>query len=458
MKLSESIKKHGYFSLPSISEHKMPGILYISESGKVELDIMGYVSLYTLIDPIISRIVGVLETGEKVTIEDCLWIEKSSNSEGFTRIKICGSIALFGHEYMTDEKIEFNRVTFSINGLSEWLSISGITQELLENTSIAIKFEPPNDIHFLLEDGMKLSFVFELRISCAFEDASLSQRVYVSIYSENPKPLEYFTGVIFKLNNFFCLAIDNTVTISCFSGYLKDITEVFGPDIIETQICIYYETTYAEGNERISTHALLFRYEDVATCFENILKLWLHNYSISEPAFNLYFSSKSGGHKYLESKFLSLAQGIETFHDRNYPNELRIEKREFKDLKKSIIDCCPSDKKIWLEEMIKYGYKLTLRQRIKQLVEPFKELYGSDEQRNELIGKIVTTRNYLTHYDSKLKEKSAQGNELYNISIKLESLFQLHFLKLIGLELGQIENIVAKNNSLRNKINNSIKE
>lgn len=380
------------------------------------------------------------------------------NLKSFTRIKICGSIALFGHEYMTTEKIEFDRVTFSIDGLSEWLSISGITKEFSENGKTTIKFEPPNDIHFLLEDGMKLSFVFELRVSCAFEDASLSQKVYISICSENPKPLEDFTKIIFKLNNFFCLAIDNTVAIGCFYGYSKDITQDFITDIIETQIRIYHQTNYAESNDKISTNALLFRYEDVATCFENILKLWLHNYSISEPAFNLYFSSKSGGHKYLESKFLSLAQGIETFHDRNYPGELRIEKIEFKALKKMIVDSCPEDRKSWLKEIIHYGYKLTLRERIKQLIEPFKELYGSDEQRDQLIGKIMTTRNYLTHYDPKLKERSAQGMELHDISMKLEFLFQLHFLKLIGLEPSQIENIVTKNNPLREKINNSIKE
>ena len=70
----------------------------------------------------------------------------------------------------------------------------------------------------------------------------------------------------------------------------------------------------------------------------------------------------------------------------------------------------------------------------------------------------MNTRNYLTHYDPKLKEKSAQRIELHFISMKLESLFQLHFLKLIGLELKQIENIVARNYSLSEKINNSLKE
>ena len=451
MKNSESIKKYGYFYFPVMSEQKMPGILCISESGEIDLDIIGtygdHSYMITGSSVINSRIIGILETGEKVTIEGCFCTQITDNLVSFARIKIRGNTALFGHEYMPDEKIEFNKVTFSIDGLSEWLSISGITREFSEENT-AIKFKQPNDIHFFLEDGIKLSFEFNLHISYDSEDASMSQKVYISICSDNPKPLKDFTGIIFKLNNFFCLAIDNTVAISCLQGYSKDITPIH----------VYYKTIYSESNNKISSHALLFRYEDVATCFENILKLWFYNYSISEPAFNLYFSSKSGGSKYLDGKFLSLAQGLETFHKRNYPDEFLIQKDEFKILKRNLVSHCPDDKKEWLEERIKYGYELTLRDRLRRLIEPFKELYGSDEQCIELTKKIMNTRNYLTHYDPKLKDKSAQHRELLSISMKLESLFQLHFLKLIGLELMQIKNIVAINHSLNQKLGNLFKD
>ena len=462
MKLSESVKKYGYFYFPVMSEQKMPGILSISELGEVDLDILGTYGDHSYVitggSIVNSRIIGILETGEKVTIEGCFCTRITDNLGSFARIKICGNIALIGHEYISDEKIEFNRVTFSVNGLSEWLSISGIKYESSEHNNTAIKFEMPNDIHFSLEDGIQLSFVFELHVSHAFEDAILSQKVYISICSDSPKPLEDFRGIIFKLNNFFCLAIDNTVAINCLYGYSKDIVQDFDVYTVETPIHIYYKTNYSESDNQISSHNLLFRYEDVANCFENVLKLWFHNYSISEPAFNLYFSSKSGGYKYLEGKFLSLAQGIETLHKRNYPDRFLIQKDEFKVLKKSIVACCPDDRKKWLEERIKYGCELTLRERVSQLIEPFKELYGSDEQRIELISKIMNTRNYLTHYDPKLKEKSAQRMELLSISMKLESLFQLHFLRLVGLELDQIKNIVSGNYSLNEKLNNSSKE
>ena len=85
-------------------------------------------------------------------------------------------------------------------------------------------------------------------------------------------------------------------------------------------------------------------------------------------------------------------------------------------------------------------------------------MYGSDEQCIELTKKIMNTRNYLTHYDPKLQDKSAQHTELLSISMKLESLFQLHFLKLIGLELMQIKNIVARNHSLNQKLGNLFKD
>lgn len=86
------------------------------------------------------------------------------------------------------------------------------------------------------------------------------------------------------------------------------------------------------------------------------------------------------------------------------------------------------------------------------MLEPFKDLFENSKRRNAFIGKVVDTRNYFTHYDSSLESKAAVGTDLWNLSMKLEALFQLHFLRLIGIDANAIKSIVKKNKSLRYKL------
>ncbi len=94
--------------------------------------------------------------------------------------------------------------------------------------------------------------------------------------------------------------------------------------------------------------------------------------------------------------------------------------------------------------------------RINQLIEPFHDLYSSKEECDRLTEKIKDTRNYLTHYNPSKKEKSAQGEEMWIIAMKLESLFQLNFLKLLNFNPEQITKIAASYNSLKRKIESNL--
>ena len=108
---------------------------------------------------------------------------------------------------------------------------------------------------------------------------------------------------------------------------------------------------------------MLFYYRNVADQIEGILTKWIETYEISEPAFNLYFASKSGGHKYLDSKFLSLAQGIETLHRRKSQEKQMLEE-EFRELVANILKAIPDTEQMrWIKAKLRYANELSLRQK-----------------------------------------------------------------------------------------------
>lgn len=64
---------------------------------------------------------------------------------------------------------------------------------------------------------------------------------------------------------------------------------------------------------------------------------------------------------------------------------------------------------------------------------------------------FTDTRNYLTHYNPSKELKAAKDWELEIICLKIEVLFQLHFLQLIGFSREQIDSIVVNSSQLKRK-------
>ena len=100
-----------------------------------------------------------------------------------------------------------------------------------------------------------------------------------------------------------------------------------------------------------------------------------------------------------------------------------------------------------------HGNEINLGKRLKKIIEPFKEHLGTSKERSKLLRKIIDTRNYLTHYSEELKSKSTEGNELWLLCQKMEVIFQLHFLKVIGFSEDEIKNVIENCYPLKSKVN-----
>jgi hypothetical protein len=100
-----------------------------------------------------------------------------------------------------------------------------------------------------------------------------------------------------------------------------------------------------------------------------------------------------------------------------------MDKSEFNNLIATVMKGCPNHKQDWLKAKLEYANELSLRKRLRQMVEPFKDLYGDPGQRKHFIGKVIDTRNYLTHYDTRLTQQAARGDDLSKLCMKLEACF-----------------------------------
>lgn len=456
MRLSESIDKIGYFWLPSTPDTKVSGRLNISKSGQITLDVTG------MLEPLISmfqtqrqpkRINGMLENGKAITLEQCHY--KNQTLQVIAKSTISSLKAYIGSSYNDSDEVSFHKVSFSLEGLDHWLSIRGINVKYASNPEVNITFTPPKPILIELAEDLSLEFSFTWTGPSPYSitDAQVTQSAYISLICSTPKPFSYFSTLLPKILNFFCFSIDENIQLTSLTGYSNNIlTTLPGGKPRPVPIEIYFSRFNSDKPApKISKHNMLLSYGDIAPELQRLLKNWLANYETSEPAFNLYFAAKADAHAYLDGRFLSFAQGIETLHRRN-STVTTMPQEEFQALVKTLSTTCPPEKRQWLSQKMHYANELTLRDRLNQILEPFQQYFGDQDAGKAFIAKVINTRNYLTHYAPELSSATASPQTLWELCMKLEALFQLHFLRLMGFNIEEINRILKDNVAFQNKI------
>lgn len=456
MRMLEELIKSGYFWLPNTPEKKLPGTLNVSKSGKVILEVIG---LFESIPAAFQapnkaiRINGILENGNAITLDQCSY--NNQTIQPISKTKVSALKTYIGACYSETDEPTFTKVTFALEGIDEWLSIKGISVKYNQGDQISIAFNEPQDVSITLPDGLSMQFTFAWTgpsMNCITE-AKVTQKANVSLICSTPQPIAFFSELLHKILNFFCFAIDESVHLTSLKGYSDSIVRKIGETkIYPAPISIYYSGLNSDRPApKIASHDMLFTYSDVSSELQRLMTNWLQNYEISAPAFNLYFAVRADAHAYLDGRFLALAQGIETLHRRN-SNGTIMQPMEFLAILKKLIAACPPERRNWLDLRLKYANELPLRERLLQMLAPFEQFFGSENERNSFAAKVVRTRNYLTHHDPSLKAAIDSTSELWSLCQKLEALFQLHFLKLMGLTMDELAILVKNNVPLQMKL------
>ena len=471
MRLAEPIETTGVFWLPGQPDTQLSGVLKISESGEITVDLAGVFG-----DPLVTprrfgvsatpnieaaapdpgRIVGILQRGGRITLDRCLRQNSRFSLPGHVSTStIYAELALVGAEYSEGEEALFSEFSFSVEGLDAWLSISGIEIEQdIENWKGSIHFHVPDDIPLHLPCDAELTFRFGLTfpsVSVLRTEATVQQTALALVKLREPRPIEYFSSLAFKLCNFLTLALDQAVSIQSMTGYLDQETAEEESRRIPVRVYGQF-APWPEKKPTTRWHDSLFRYPHVASQLDNMMGKWFENYETFEPAFNLYFALRTQPSQFLDTKILWLTQALETLHRRS-SDETEMSEEEFASLRESVMQNCPPNRRRWLGDRLRYDNELSFRNRIRRLLEPLERWFGDHEKSRAFVSRVCDTRNYLTHYDEATTGNRATGSdEMFDLYGKLEALFQLHLLSLIDLEDSSIDSIIRENRGLRRRL------
>ena len=456
MRIPAPIETQGYFWLAGRQDNKVMGTLHIDESGESFLELLG--SLQN--DPREPRklhILGAVEQGGPVTLTDCIstYTQRVLDSQvgEVTKSRIHVGTAFLGFQF--EKEIKFTDLEFSVEGLREWFFWSGspirITYEDLGNYSISYRRPEPIEIH--LDDDLKATFLRNATYSSEMFTSSVSIQPSIFLQSSHPRSFEDMIEIASRLKNFLSLAVDQPVTFTSLTGFTDA-----SPEWAPVRVYGKFEP-YSLEKPRIDVGNLLFSFRDIAhNNIEDLLQNWLRSYDKFEPTFNLYFTVFSNRYMHLEARFLFLVHGLESLHRRS-SEDTNIPQGEFEDLVEGILDRVPKDHKDLIRNSLKRANAFSLRKRLRLMISPFSELYGTKKEQEALIAKVVSTRNYYTHYGEDAESEAATDfRELALLYRTVDNLLKLHLLGLSGLEDSRIVKVVASKESQRKALKGPFEE
>ena len=422
MRIREEIKRLGYFWLPSKPNRKVPGTLSILDGGIIGLEVLHRIGERSkAFGDDAKRIVGQIEKDDFVTLDQCSYADPGG-SGGILTHSFSIKRASTGVTYKEDESPRFNTLTFSIEGINEWIGRSSIEVDYqFKQDTVILSYGPLEHISLNLNNGIRLLIKPYMRFDGRFHTTEefeinpktdkfgISSKTDFELVSQEARELDEFIAVAQKITAFLCLAIDEIVCLDSMSATSnnprRDIEE--GATRMDPRNIYYSSWPYSKNEPKIDPHGMLFGFKAMPKDAERIINKWIEICEQIEPALDLYFLAKMGAQPSSEAKFLALAQSLEACHRR-----INSGRRDF-------------------------------GKRLEDITQPFEDIIGNQTTREELIRKIVNTRNYLAHYDLRLESKAAKDEDLSLLCLKMEALFQLHILRLIDFNLEEIDSIVA---------------
>ena len=471
MKIKEEIKKSGNFWLPPYRE-PMPGVLSISNEEGIVLEAAKSLinDPASIISPFITpnsffQVIGHIQEYGFLILDGCR-IPTSGLNFNLGQIQTSQTIwanrVFTGFPHIQDLQNgipSFNTFKFSIEGIDEWLWIHGINQNYNhEERAITISCKQPESILFDLTDDMRLEITFDMgnTTSRSLWERGVSQKAYFKLVSEEAQELDEFLSIARRIVGLLCFTINETVRLDSMSATSSAICQDHGDGIIDPVLINIYAPSRYYYQPKIDRNQMLFTFSDIRDNAEGMINKWINSYEQYEHAFNLYFLAQLRPQPSLEVRFLSLAQGLEAYHRKSCSDKY-MEDDEFKTIKRRVIKEFPKKDRNWFGARLNYANELTLRDRIRRMVETFSNFFG-EEEKSLLINLIVNTRNDLTHPDSDLESDVAKGEDLYILCLKIELLFELHFLHLMGFSPEQIQSIANTRPKLKWKRSLSLSE
>ncbi|SHI08949.1 HEPN domain-containing protein, partial [Clostridium grantii] len=433
--------------LPENIENNISGILKFNINDGANLELIGELVEDDELE--VNIILGKTADGKDITLYKCFETNRVFNSNGFITTVIFANIIFEGVHFNNDADIKFNEISYHYSNLDEWAWMNGINISSSSNDEIDIKYKLPSKVTTDISEEYSIEIypVTQTPNRCIVQkEANIKQKIYVKMINKKLNSFKEHTEQLQHIQNFISLGVGEPVTIIDVIGKTEVNKQEFDGKFLYPDVTVYFCIKNSLMDPKsILPPNMLFNLQNIKDEFNEIIKKWFDRSDVLKPVINLYFGTLYNSDMYLEQKFSSLIQALESYHRRTKINT-EIDPDEHEKRINSIINSVDSQYEDWLKGRLSYSNEPTLRKRLNDMINECGTLLNlsSSKKKKSFISRICDTRNYFTHYDISLVDRVAKGRELLRICHKLKILIEFNLLLEISFKKETIIKLLAE--------------
>jgi hypothetical protein len=440
---AERREYEGYWWLPRDGAAGVPSAAALTgrlaiEEGRGELKTLGNFGhqvlsrardrvVYSPMPTSVPRVLGLTEDGKAITLEGCNPTASSERFPGISSATYRAYVALVGAWFEEGEEVSFDEICVRTATLDAWVGVSGFQQEIrfkapddasvvtgIESTEV--RFEPPEQIEIELGDGAKAWIDFSYSVGGVHRfatDVTLRQRAWFHFGPKQPIDLPEVFRTVGMLRNFLSLAIGRSERVLSVIGYRDDLRHE--PSGARVPVELYWEIPHNAPRraQPVDPSEMLFTLHQAERDVGALLRTWFRKHDNFEPVLNLYFGVLHHPDLYLDVRFLTYAQAIETYDFRRRdPRRRTLDQRI-----RAVLAECP---------------------------EVSARIVGSGSDRDKFVRLFKDSRNYYTHYTPDLQRRAAKGAALFLLFTQLRAILEMSLLRELGFPAGSIDQILER--------------
>jgi len=389
--------------------------------------------------------------GETRAGDDCTLLEahELSHSVSYHQVKSPSQISklratycLVGHHFHDPSSLKFSSAAVEYSNLTAWMGRRPFarTHPRSENDlRHSLTFTQPPNIRISVK---KLGFV--QTFGCWFESGGESSQERGMRYGESvifrprrKQEFAWFVERMLQFRNLLCLLM---VEPTKYERINLQFGKHLHPDpriMIKDCVSLLFRQPWSEVKVRpLDSFFIPLDHSTIKREFPIILANWYERYGELTPVMDLFFLPIYNQSLNVEFQFLGLLQALEAFHRFTLPGSY-LSVDEYKSTREYLVSQIPSgltrDHKAALTSKIQYGYEFSFRKKLSRLVgvitkDTMRKITGGEDP-DGFIGRVVVTRNYLTHYDQSLKDSAMSPVEMIRANHSLRIFLTLLILR-----------------------------
>lgn len=448
--MSDEIQYQGMWHLPTAPKKQVSGTLSYMEGKRLKLELFG--ELTTMAESMqvgsVDVIHGITADGRPVTLLDSIEYTRTESFGGFPCSTFSPHFAFVGKHFDSENDVRFDELYVQYRNLEEWANISGFKfdfSQLPREQIIKYSHLEPVVLAKLPSCNISLTFTWKgPAINLVQKQARIEQTTFICIRCDNRLFFEEFSDRLREVGRLLALAITEPSPPINVRGLIR--VNHSKPQIVEVL------TDWVGGElpaRSMLPSQMLFTYSDAQEQTQKMFENWFSKAGRFGPTCNLYFSTLYNPRGYVEDKFYDLVRAVEIYHRRTKNNEELPENQHDRRIQ-NILSAVREHDVAWLKAKLEYSNEPSLRKRLKNLIAEYSYILNdliTDEKK--FVNKVTNTRNYLTHYDPKLKRNTAEGKDLIVLSLRLRLLLETIFLDELGFDRKKIEVWIRRTNHYR---------